>query len=65
MHLHLKIKKAAIAKLGLFRKINLTIEINDLLMNDLTLKGESQGHNAIFKGLKMTFRTKIKKTIPR
>ena len=30
------------------------------------LKGESQGHNAIFKGLKMTFRTKIlKKTIPR
>ena len=23
------------------------------------LKGESQGHNSTFKGLKMTFRTKI------
>ena len=25
----------------------------------LTLKGQSQGHNAIFKGQKMTFKTKI------
>ena len=31
------------------------------LQNGFTLKGESQGHNAIFKGLKMTFRTKILK----
>ena len=31
------------------------------------LKGQLQGHTTIFKGLKMTFRTKIlrKKTIPR
>ena len=35
--------------------------INQLgqLSKGCALKGESQGHNAIFKGLKMTFRTKV------
>ena len=34
--------------------------------NHFFLKGQSQGHNAIVKGLKMTFRKKnLKKTIPR
>ena len=42
-------------------------QIMDILFFDIedifarVLKGQSQGHNAIFKGLKMTFRTKILK----
>ena len=32
-----------------------------LIIWKVELKGESQGHNAIFKGLKMTFKTKILK----
>ena len=45
-------------------KITKKKETNQIQTTLRKLKGQSQGHNAIFRGLKMTFRTKIlKKTI--
>ena len=42
-------------------KITKKKETNQIQTTLRKLKGQSQGHNAIFRGLKMTFRTKILK----
>ena len=44
-----------------YRVATIEKEIDMFLIFYFHLKGESHGHNAIFKGLKMTFRTKVLK----